>query len=182
MKSMVVSEKNRVKGPSVRLGEPRKTLSRSLKGRPGENVQYRQGSYGRVFLLKFDDRDDLLEEIKRLAVKEQIKVATITLLGGMRSAAIVTGPKEPVIPPEPIWSAFQDGREVLGIGSLFWKEDGPAIHLHGAVGRGNETHVGCMRKDSSVYLVIEAVIAEIAGIEARKVVNERTGLAMLDLQ
>jgi predicted DNA-binding protein with PD1-like motif len=145
-------------------------------------MRYREGSYGRVFLLKFDDGDDLLAEIVKIAKLEGVRAATIMLLGGMRSAGIVTGPREAVIPPEPVWFSFADGREIIGIGTLFWKENEPAVHLHGAVGRGNETHVGCVRKDSTVYLVVEAVIAEIRGIEARRSMDKRTGLAMLDLQ
>jgi predicted DNA-binding protein with PD1-like motif len=144
-------------------------------------MQYRQGSYGRIFLLKFEDRDDLLEEMKKLAIKEQIRTGTITLLGGLRSAGIVSGPMDPVIPPEPIWFSFNDGREVLGFGTLFWNDNEPAIHLHGAIGRGAESHVGCLRKDSSVFLVVEAVIAEITGIEAKRKLDERTGLVLLDM-
>jgi predicted DNA-binding protein with PD1-like motif len=144
-------------------------------------VQYKQGSFGRVFLLKFEDKDDLLSEIKRIATAEKIKVGTILLLGGMRSAGIVTGPKEAAIPPEPMWVNFNDGREVLGFGTLFWNGDEPVIHLHGAIGREKETFTGCIRKDSSVYLVIEAVITEILGIDASKTLNEKTGLVMLKL-
>ncbi len=144
-------------------------------------MQYKKGSFGRVFVLKFEDKDDLLEEMKKLAVKEKIKVGTILLLGGMRSAGIVSGPKKAVIPPEPMWVNFSDGREVLGVGTLFWKDKEPVIHLHGAVGREKETFVGCLRKDSSVFLVVEAVITEILGIEAHKALNEKTGLVMLEL-
>lgn len=144
-------------------------------------MQYRQGSYGRVFVLKFEDKDDLLGEIKKLARKEKIKAGAITLLGGMRSAGLVTGPREAVIPPEPVWANFSDGREVLGIGTLFWNGDEPVIHLHSAVGRGNETLTGCVRRDSSVFLVIEAIITEILGIDARKTLDEKTGLVMLEL-
>ena len=143
-------------------------------------MQYKQGSYGRVFMLKFEDRDDLLEEIKKVALKEKIKVGTIMLLGGMRSAGVVSGPKEAVIPPDPMWADFSDAREVVGIGTLFWKGSQPVIHLHGAIGRGKETLIGCIRKDSSVYLVVEAVIAEILGIDAHKTLNEKTGVAMLE--
>jgi predicted DNA-binding protein with PD1-like motif len=119
--------------------------------------------------------------MKRLARRENVRVATITLLGGMRSAGVVSGPKEPVIPPEPMWLNFNDGREVLGFGTLFWKDSDPVVHLHGAIGRGEEAHVGCLRKDSSVYLVVEAVIAEITGIDAQRQLNEKTGLVMLEL-
>lgn len=142
---------------------------------------YTQGSLGRVFILKFEDKDDLLSEIKNLAKHEAIKAGTIMLLGGMRSAGIVSGPKEPIIPPEPIWLNFEDGREVVGLGTLFWKDDEPVIHIHSAVGRGKETFVGCLRKDSSVFLVVEAVITEILGVAARKIEDKKTGLVILEL-
>jgi predicted DNA-binding protein with PD1-like motif len=144
-------------------------------------MKYKQGSFGRVFLLKFEDKDDILEEMKKVAAREKIKVGTIMLLGGMRSAGVVSGPKKAVIPPEPMWVNFSDGREVLGIGTLIWKGDEPIIHLHGAIGREKETYTGCIRKDSTVFLVIEAVITEILGIDAHKVLNEETGLVMLEL-
>lgn len=144
-------------------------------------MKYAQGTFGRVFILKFDDKDDLLSEIKRLASKENVKVATIMLLGGMRSAGIVSGPKKPEIPPEPMWVNFSDGREILGIGTLFWKGNEPVIHLHSAVGREKEVFVGCVRKDSSVFLVVEAVVTEILGIDAKKVDDKETGLVMLEL-
>jgi predicted DNA-binding protein with PD1-like motif len=144
-------------------------------------VQYKQGSFGRVFVLKFEDKDDLLSEIKRVAVAEKIKVGTIMLLGGMRSAGLVSGPQEAAIPPEPMWNNFNDGREVLGFGTLFWNGSEPVLHLHGAIGRASETLTGCIRKESTVYLVIEAVITEIVGIDARKTLNEKTGLVMLEL-
>jgi len=132
-------------------------------------------------VLKFEDKDDLLAEIKRVAATEKIKVGTIMLLGGIRSAGLVSGPKEPVVPPEPLWVNFNDGREVLGFGTLFWKGNEPILHLHGAIGREKETLTGCIRTESSVYLVIEAVITEILGIDARKTLNEKTGLVMLEL-
>ena len=144
-------------------------------------MKYKQGSFGRVFVLKFEDKDEILEEMKKVATKERIMVGTIMLLGGMRSAGIVSGPKEAVIPPDPLWVNFSDGREVLGIGTLFWKGDDPVIHLHGAIGREKETFMGCIRKDSTVFLVIEAVITEILGIDAHKALNDRTGLVMLEL-
>ena len=77
-------------------------------------VKYKQGALGRVFVLKFEDKDDILEEIKKVALKETIKVGTIMLLGGMRSAEMISGPKEVVIPPAPLWTRFNDGRDALG--------------------------------------------------------------------
>ncbi|HAK59410.1 MAG TPA: DNA-binding protein, partial [Nitrospiraceae bacterium] len=36
-------------------------------------MQYTQGTIGRVFIIKFEDRDDLLGELKGLAQKENIR-------------------------------------------------------------------------------------------------------------
>lgn len=145
-------------------------------------MQYRQGSFGRVFLLKFEDHDDLIAEIKRLARTEKVRVGTVVLLGGMRTAGVVAGPREPVIPPEPLWTQFSDAREVLGFGTLFCEGDEPVLHLHGAIGRGGETVTGCIRRDSSVFLIVEAVITEILGIDACKAHDEATGVAMLQFR
>jgi len=144
-------------------------------------MQYRSGSIGRVFVVKFEDGDDLNGGIIEVAQKESIKAGFFYLLGGMRSAGMVCGPKEPVLPPEPAWEGFTDGREILGIGSIFIKDGEPSIHLHGAVGKFGTTLTGCVRKDAKVFLVVEAMILEVTGINAQKVVNEKTGIAMLEL-
>ncbi len=144
-------------------------------------VKYKQGSFGRVFVLKFEDKDDLLGELKKVAAREKIMAGTIMLLGGLRSAGIVTGPKEAAIPPDPLWVKVSDGREIIGFGTLFWNGHEPAIHLHGAVGRDRETITGCIRRESCVYLVVEAIITEILGIDAMRTLDEKTGLVLLEL-
>jgi predicted DNA-binding protein with PD1-like motif len=40
-------------------------------------MQYTKGSIGRIFLLKFDNGDVLLDELSRFAKKEKIKAATL---------------------------------------------------------------------------------------------------------
>ena len=145
-------------------------------------MQYSEGSFGRVFVVKFEDGDDLLEGLKQVAARERVEAATILLLGGMRSAGVVAGPREPVVPPEPVWRNFDDGREVIAIGTLFRKDGEPVVHLHGAIGKQGETLVGCIRKETRIYLVIEAVIAEIAGLAAHKAIDAKTGLVMLQFK
>jgi len=66
-------------------------------------------------------------------------------------------------------------------GTIFWKGEEPVIHLHGAMGRLRETITGCIRKDISVYLIIEAVISEILGIDAHKALDGKTGIVTLKL-
>ena len=94
---------------------------------------------------------------------------------------MVTGPKKAVIPPEPNWVAFKDGWEVLGLGTVFSNKSGPQIHIHSAMGKKNKTLTGCVRKDSKVFIVIEAVIFELEGIKAEKDIDPKTGLNMLKI-
>jgi predicted DNA-binding protein with PD1-like motif len=143
-------------------------------------MQYRSGNIGRVFILKYEDGDSLLDGVIKVAKDEKVQCGFFLLLGGMRAASLVCGPKEPVLPPEPMWQSFTDGREVAGIGSVFLKDGEPAIHLHGAVGKGETTLTGCIRRDDKVFLVVEAMLVEVTGINAVKKVNEKTGIAMLE--
>lgn len=140
---------------------------------------YREGKVGRFFILHFEDGDDPLKEIKKIAVDRDIRVAWFFLLGGLRQAGAVTGPEKPIVPPTPMWKEFtDDAREIVGLGSVLWNDTEPLIHLHGAIGRGDEVTVGCIRRDTRTYLVIEALIMEIAGVEARRRLDEKSGMFM----
>lgn len=90
------------------------------------------------------------------------------VLGGMQEADVVIGPKEPVMPPEPVWNEIRDTMEVLGIGSIFWENEEPKIHLHSALGHHGETITACVRKNTKTYLILEVFIIEISGINAAR--------------
>lgn len=144
-------------------------------------MQYAKGTLGRVFLLKFDNGDIFIKELDSFARKENIKAATIVFLGALRKGHIVTGPKKPVIPPEPNWRVFKDGWEVMGMGTIFQGRSSPQIHIHASMGKRNKTITGCVRKESSVFLVIEAVVFEIKGVRAAKELDPKTGINLLRL-
>ena len=144
-------------------------------------MQYTQGAMGRIFLLKFQDGDILIDEVQKLARKEKIKTATMVFLGAVKKGHLVTGPKKPVIPPDPNWVRFKDGWEVMGIGTVFTGSTGPQIHLHATMGKKNRMLTGCLRKDSRVFLVVEAVVFELKGMAAAKDIDPRTGLNLLKI-
>lgn len=131
-------------------------------------MEYRTGRIARVFTLRFDEGDDLLAGLTEVAVKEDIRCAWFHLLGGLRQGDVVTGPKEPVMPPEPVWRELRETREVLGGGSIFWDGEQPRIHLHAALGHHGDTVTGCVRAQTRTYLVLEVMIIEIAGIDATR--------------
>jgi predicted DNA-binding protein with PD1-like motif len=140
-------------------------------------MEYAKGRIGRVFTVRIDHNDDLIMELIKLAELENIESAFFTLLGASREGKLVTGPKESVIPPEPVWSGFDDVHEILGIGNIFLEDGRPKIHLHVGAGRGDSIKLGCMRGQSEVFMVVEAFVFEVEGISARRVADKEKGFA-----
>ena len=129
-------------------------------------MDYRSGSVGRVFIIRFDHGDDFLEELTSLIKKETIKNGWFQVIGGVREIDCVIGPKEPVMPPEPVWKELRDARETMGSGSIFWDENQePKIHLHAAMGHHGDTITGCLRKGSKTYLILEVILFEVTGLK-----------------
>lgn len=144
-------------------------------------MKYSKGSVGRIFLLKFEDDDIVIKELDEFARREKLKCATLIFLGALKKGHIVTGPKKPVIPPEPNWRKFKDGWEVMGIGTIFTNKAGPQIHIHTSMGKKDKVITGCVRRDSKVFLVLEAVVFEIKGAKATKELDTETGLNLLKI-
>lgn len=142
-------------------------------------MKYTQGTIGRVFLVKFENNDILIAQLSGLAKKEKIKAAAIIFIGALKEGDLVTGPKKPVIPPHPNKMVFKNGWEVMGIGTLFTNAKGPQIHIHASMGKKNKVLTGCVRGNSKVFLVIEAVLLELKGIKAQKDIDPATGLNLL---
>ena len=131
-------------------------------------MDYRKGTIGRVFTVRFDEGDLFLEGLLERITEEKITNGWFHVLGGLREADVVTGPKEPVMPPEPVWNEVRGARETMGTGSIFWDGNEPKIHLHAAMGHHGDTLTACVRKGTKVYLVLEVVIFEIDGINASR--------------
>lgn len=144
------------------------------------NMRYRQGNTGRIFVARADHGDDLIKEMKNLAEEEKIEAAVLYVIGALKHASLVVGPEECSIPPVPVWRKFDDCREVIGVGTMFRDESGqPAIHLHGAVGRGGDALMGCIRGEAGVYLVAELIVLEMVGTGAVREYDGASGLKML---
>jgi predicted DNA-binding protein with PD1-like motif len=142
-------------------------------------MKYQEGGVGRLFLLRFDDEDSVIEEIEGLAVREGLERGWVWLLGALKDADMVVGPKSPVIPPEPVFESFGDGREVVAVGSIFPDDEAaPRLHIHGAVGKGKATLAGCIRR-GEVYLVAEALVMELTGLSAQRLQDPASGMKLL---
>ena len=145
-------------------------------------MKYQIGRAGRVAVARFDDGDDVLGGIVKLARDEGIKAGVVYLVGGMKGGKFVVGPEEEgVLPPKPVWREMTEAHEVLAFGTIFWEGQEPRVHLHGAFGKRDEVRVGCLRKDSEAFLILEAVIMEIDGVDAERVLDPSVGLPLLKL-
>lgn len=131
-------------------------------------MEYRSGTVGRVFAVRFDEGEDFLAGLTSLVQKENIRSGWFHMLGGFREADVVTGPRQPVMPPEPVWREVREAREVLGFGSIFWDGPEPKFHIHAALGHHGDTLTGCVRKGTKIYLVLEVYITEICDMDAQR--------------
>lgn len=144
-------------------------------------MKYQVGRQGRVIVAKFDDGDDVLNGLVDIAKKEDIRAGVLYVVGGMKKGDIVVGPEKEEMPPVPVWKSLDESHEVVGIGTIFWQDDEPKIHFHGAFGKKDMMKIGCLRKNSEAFLVLEVIIMEMEGIDARRVLDPEVGLPLLKL-
>lgn len=142
-------------------------------------MKYQVGRTGRVVVARFEDREDVLGNLTDIARKENIKSAVFYLVGGMREGRIVIGPEKEELPPKPVWKDLKESHEIVGIGTIFPQEGEPKVHFHGAFGKKEMVKVGCLREKSETFLVLEAIIMEIEGVDATREVDPRIGMALL---
>ncbi len=144
-------------------------------------MKYQVGRTGRVVIARFEDRDDVLGNLVDIARKENIRAAVFYLVGGMREGSIVVGPEKDEFPPTPVWRHLGESHEVVGFGTIFWLEDEPRVHFHGAFGKKDMVKVGCLRENSETFLVLEAVVMEIEDVTAKREMDPVSGMVLLKL-
>ncbi len=144
-------------------------------------MKYQIGETGRVVAARFEDGDKILNSLIELAKKENIRAGVFYLLGGMKNCRIVVGPEKDQMPPVPIWRELSESQEVLGLGTIFWDSENPRVHFHGAFGKRDDVRVGCLREMAETFLVLEAIIIEIKGVNALRELDPISGLVLLKL-
>ena len=144
-------------------------------------MQIAEGRIGRAFVVRLEDGDRLPECVERVARERGIRSGVVLLVGGARDGTLVVGPDRTVPAPTPMLRRFVEGHEIVGAGTLFAGASGPELHLHAALGRGDEARVGCVREGLHTYLVGEVVILELVGFEAARARDPASGFSLLRL-
>ena len=145
-------------------------------------MNYQIGRVGRCIVARFEDGDEILTALSEIAAKEDVRSAIFYLIGGVTDGRIVVGPEKEELPPTPVWRSLSESHEMVGIGTIFWAEGSPRIHLHGAYGKKDSVKAGCLREQATTFIVLEAVILEIEGVDAVRELDPLSQMVLLKLK
>ena len=143
-------------------------------------MKYTAAKIKRVFVVKIENGDDVLESLYSMARREKVKSGMLYLIGAIDKCEVVTGPRKTVLPPDPWFVPVKGAHEVVGIGTLFSEKGKPRIHLHMSLGRGRKAMVGCLRKNSKTYIVLEGVLMELES-KAVRALDGKSGMTLLKI-
>ncbi len=142
-------------------------------------MEYAVGTPGRIVAARLHEGEDLYDCIEQIARDENIRSAAVLITGGFRKASVVVGPKQETPKIVGNFKEFDGPGEVLGVGTLYWDESAPKLHLHSAIGKGDQTIVGCPRGGAKTFLILEVTIIELTGITAARKPDPDKGLNLL---
>ncbi len=143
-----------------------------------------EGKIGRVFVIRLEDGDVVPECIERFAQENGISTGQAILIGGVGGGEVIVGPRHSEErPPQPMLLPVNGAHEVVGVGVLAPDEDGkPVLHIHAALGRSGKTMTGCLRPGVTTWLVGEVILYEITGVDVKRVRDEASGFALLEVE
>lgn len=144
-------------------------------------MEYSVGQVGRVVVARLYEGEDLHASIDKIVREANIRCASVLIVGGFRTAAVVVGPEQEKPQIVPRFTTFTGPGEVLGVGSLYWDDAGPRLHIHTAIGKDGQSLIGCPRHDVRTFLILEITIIEITGIEATRQLDPGSGMKLLRL-
>jgi predicted DNA-binding protein with PD1-like motif len=142
-----------------------------------------EGKTGRVFVLRLEDGDIVPDCLEKFALENGIACGHVILIGGINGGEVVTGPrKTDEMPPDPLLLPVDGAHEVAGVGIIAPDKDGkPVLHIHASLGRAGRTLTGCLRPGVKTWLVGEAIIYEITGVNARRLPDDKSGFDLLEV-
>lgn len=149
----------------------------------GIKLKYTEGRLGRVFVIRLEEGDIVPDCIEEFAGNKNISIAHVSLLGTFMEGEVIVGPrKTSENPPRPMDLPIYEAHETIATGIIAPDMNGkPILHIHGALGRSGNTIMGCLRKGVKAWVCCEVVLQEILGVDARRLLDEKTGFTLLNL-
>ena len=99
--------------------------------------------------------------------------------GALKKSSGSVGPFKDELPVNPIIIDVNKVKEVLGIGTIFWQDDEPKIHLHSAIGHESELNLMCVRSKTEVFILIEAILQEYVQTTAKRKMDDEVKMPLL---
>ena len=143
---------------------------------------FSEAKQGRTFIIRLEDEEVVHETLENFAGEQGIRAASLIILGGAdKGSKLIVGPQQSRgVPVMPMEHELYDVHEVTGTGTIFPDEEGnPALHLHMACGRQENTVTGCIRRGVKVWHVMEVVMFEIITASAVRKPDSETGFKLL---
>lgn len=141
-----------------------------------------EGRLGRVFVLRLEDGDRVPEAIESFAREKNIEGAVAVMLGGAGSGRLVVGPEDgDKTPVTPMIHELLGVHEIAAVGTIFPSDKGPRLHMHSAMGRGDQTRTGCVRQGIEVWKIAEVVVIEITGTGLARKLDPKAGFEVLSV-
>jgi len=146
-------------------------------------MQVGEGRIGRVFIIRLEDGEVVPDCLEKFAAEKGIIHGSVILTGGIGGGQIVVGPRKTAeMPPDPMLLPVEGAHEVAGVGTIAPDINGkPVIHIHASLGRSGQTMTGCLRPGVTTWLVGEAIIYEILGVNARRLPDKKSGFTLLNV-
>jgi len=141
-------------------------------------MQYTEGKPGRVFIVRVDHGEDLIATLMQFLTEHQVNSGYIRFMGALQSGQIVTGPEALSFPLVQHFESFSGGWEVIGMATITPDNTAPHLHIHASIGKGERVLTGCLRREIITYIVIEAVITELIGVDVQREQDPVTGLCL----
>lgn len=150
----------------------------------GFEMKVKEGTLGRVFVMRLEDGDIVPNCIEEFAEEKGITVGQVIFIGGIGGGEIVVGPRNSnEMPPDAMQLPVDGAHETAAVGVLAPDEQGkPVLHIHGALGRSGNTMTGCLRPGVITWLVGEVVICEILGVNAVRKHDPVSGFSLLEVE
>lgn len=140
-------------------------------------MTYKYDGYNWIVKLKKGEK--LLENLTQLIEKEQIKGAWISAIGAALSVELGYYHLDR---QEYEWHTIEETMEIVSLnGNTAWKDDQPALHLHGVFSKDDLSTIGGHVKDLTVGGTCEIFIHRWYGEKLTRLHNEEVGLALLDV-
>ena len=145
-------------------------------------MKYSEGSVGRMFVVRLEDKDKLPEALEKFAKENSLLRGMCIFVGGIRGGKIVVGPKDgEATPVIPLTFTLQGVHEISAVGTIFPDSHGqPRVHMHAALGREGKARVGCIRTGIEVWKIGEIIVLEIIDNAAQRKEDSKTGFTMLE--